>query len=423
MKIPIIDNYVKKQIEKETVEYSKGINLEETLMTNPNVHVLGEWHLENPLTENIYNTIANDISLVNYQVVKEKKGSYEHVKKQLENILNLRPNVLQTSTDFWNSFTYNVLKYGNGIALINYDKRGAVKSLNNLDVSEYYFGFGYELRGVEKVPYLLLKAKTNGEVTAIEYNDVIHVRYIPANIFKGDKYKCQSFNNIVEVVDKNINSMIADLSQGGKIKGILKMKTVAGAKENKKQLGKNFWDSVEKGVATIDQLSDFQPLSTEFGKASKEDIDNIMNYVYNMYGVNDKIIKGTFTNAEYVSYYNKTLEPILKRLTDELNWKLLTQEDRNDEVKVKLFKSLLVGASPKEIAAIFDKGIYQGSFTNNEYRKAVGFEPYPQGDQFYSNANAVPVEMIGQQFTNIRNEETGEEVNAEGGDENEERDN
>lgn len=389
MKFKMLDNYLDKYLETTADSFEKGFINSAAIMTN-GIDILGEWHEQNPLTENIYNTISSDLSLISYVCVQDTEDKYNEdipYLKDLSKKLNLRPNPLQTAADMMDTFWYNVTKYGNGMLLITRDEYGNIKQFDSIDVGNAVFGFGYEEK--QGAIYLVWQDKTSMETLSIPYEDVIHVRYIPAKIFDGDRFRCNNFNKITQVIDTNINSMITELSSGGKVKGVLKLKNIMSKNNSKSARSKQFIESVNSGIAVTDIGEEFQPLSKEFARVTPAEIDDIQNYMYRMFGINKNIIDGTFTFEEYSSYYNKTLEPLINRLSQELNYKLLDDAQRERGYKIDLIKLRLMGANAKDIAALFDKAIYEGAATPNEYRRALGFKPYEKGNHFYTNLNAV----------------------------------
>lgn len=391
MKIPFL---------KGTINYvnEKSIENINSILTN-NIDVIGsDYHEQNYLIENLYKTFARDYSMINFKTVRSTGNAedYEVLHKDLTYLLDLRPNQLQSSTEFWNVFAYNMIKYGNGIALLERGEGNVIESIENVDVGKMEFGFGYDEKNGLK--YLVWKDVISQEIRAIDYRDVIHVRFVPSNIFKGDYLKQQNFNKIVDVIDMNINSMIHELGQGGKIKGILKLKNALGKSEMKKEFARNFANNFGRdtgGIATVDIGEEFVPLNTEFAKVDANDIDELLKFVYNAYGIPEAIVNGDYTNEQYKAYYNKVLEPLIKQLQEELNYKLLNKNDYLNDIKIKINKNLLTAASVTDIAAVFDKGIYQAVFSPNEERAALGYDEYVGGDIIQSNANAVPVTSKG----------------------------
>lgn len=391
MKVPFLNG---------TINYvnEKAIQNVNSILTN-NIDVIGsDYREQNYLIENLYKTFARDLSMLNFKIAKStgKAEDYEVLHRDLTYLLDLRPNQLQSSTEFWNTFAYNTIKYGNGIALIERGENNKVVSLENVDVGSMTFGFGYDDKNGLK--YLVWKDLTSNETRAIDYRDVIHVRYIPSNIFKGDYTRHQDFNKIVDIIDMNVNSMIHELGQGGKIKGILELKSALGNTKLKKDFARNFSNNFGRetgGIATLDIGEKFTPLTTEFAKVSSDDIDELLKYVYNAFGIPVAIVNGDYTNEQYKAYYNKVLEPIIKQISDELNYKLLEYEDYMNYVKIKVNKNLLTAASVTDIAAVFDKGIYQAVFSPNEEREALGYDAYVGGDIIQSNLNAAPITSKG----------------------------
>lgn len=400
---------------KKFAPVSKGIINQDALLGN--TFVVGGYREQNPLTENIYNTIANDVSLLGFREVKEGDNTFSYDEKSdMNKVLNRRTNELQSPSEFWQVFTYNLVKYGNGIAIPIYEdevrqiettinntpytievtgEKTKLVGIENINIADVEFGYGYSDDG-EK--YLLVKSRINGTLIAYKYDEIIHVRYRPKNVFYGDRYNCQTFNQIADIYDANITQMLNVLSSNGKLKGILKLKVGMGEealKENKMRAFVNtFMGRNSTGIAVLDSNEEFQQLSQTFEIISKDDIETTLEYLYNMFGVNPAIIKGNYTMQEYNAYYNHTLEPIIKQISEEIEYKLVNDNRYNQGYRIKVNKKLIVGASLTEITNFMDKAIYHGVATPNQVADIIGLDHNPDGDKYYTNLNAVEMANV-----------------------------
>lgn len=367
---------------------------------------------KNPILENIYETIANDISLGRFRHVVKDDNSFKLKEySDIQLVLDRRPNSLQSPSEFMNAFTYQLIKYGNAIAIpyysreverkfieidgIDYDyietKNGyTLESIELVDVSNMTFGFGYDDDG-EK--YLIYKSCITEDTQIIRYSNIIHIRHQPKNIFYGDKMYNYNFNMIPDLLDRNISSMLTMLGQGGSINGILQIKNGMNSQKgaSRSQRVSDFMNSVNKGVVLADANEEFKQLTKSFDVVSSESLDSALKYLYSMYGINENIITGNYTAQEFSAYYNHTIEPILNKIEQEFSYKLIGISKFKRGHRLMFRKKLIAGATLKDITSFVDKGMYQGWLNGNIVADLLGLDHYEDGDIRYTNLNAVQI--------------------------------
>lgn len=343
---------------------------------------------QNYSLENIYTDFANRLSKLKYKHTFKDFTPVDGSK--INELLNLRPNGMQTSNDLLHLFFYQTIKYQNGIVLINRDNDGNIIGLESVDVSKMSFGYG--LDEINGETYLLWRNVHDDPevVSLINYKDVIHLRYNPSSFFKGDLCSMTSFNDIPKIYDKYLSSMLSQLTDQG-ISGILTVSATMGDEDILQARGNKFANAWFKknsnGILVLPKQETFQPLDKAIKLSTPEEIDIVMKYMYDAFKMNENIIRGTYTNAEYNSYYDTTLSHIVFRLEQELTYKLTNY---SEEI-ITLSSFNLSGMSMTDISQAADKMLYQGVLTPNEVREQLTLEPYTDGDQFRTNLNAVEV--------------------------------
>lgn len=388
---------------------------------------------QNELLENIYSTIANEMSLLqarHYKKVTDNEGNstYSEIDRNINYVLNVEANELMTSSEMLYTLFYQLIKYKNAIAIpiFSYTKDGQyLESIEVLDVSKYSFGYGYSSRN--NVKYLLFadncintrlvnlneympstdevfneelidgQYKVNGtyyKVNAIRYDSIIHLRGKPNKIFGGDNYEIDSLNNITKLFDANINAMLTTLSTTESKKGILYVKNSMQNGSKKEEKGKEFnaWFKKRTGGAfVLDVDEEFKPFSKDIAPISKEDLNNAIDMLYKTYGINNAILEGKFSDSEYNAFYNKTLEPLIRRFSQEINRKILSKDLIKKGEYIQLNKLALIGGSIQTLTNFIDKVIYHGLMTTNQVAEMLGLQVSPNGDKYYTNANAVEI--------------------------------
>ena len=91
-----------------------------------------------------------------------------------------------------------------------------------------------------------------------------------------------------------------------------------------------------------------------------------------------------------LNYYNRTIEPIVAAIVDELKRKFLTKTARSQNQTIMYFRDVFTLVPVNDIAEIADKFTRNEIMTSNEIRQLVGMKPSddPKADELInSNIN------------------------------------
>lgn len=116
---------------------------------------------------------------------------------------------------------------------------------------------------------------------------------------------------------------------------------------------------------------------------------------------------GTADEKAMLNYTNRTLEPIISAIANELKRKFLTKTARSQNQTILFFRDPFKLVPVNDIAEIADKFTRNEIMTSNEIRQIVGMKPAddPKADQLInSNLNHPEEEIEGY------NEENQEDI-------------
>lgn len=116
---------------------------------------------------------------------------------------------------------------------------------------------------------------------------------------------------------------------------------------------------------------------------------------------------GTADEKVMLNYTNRTLEPIISAIANELRRKFLTKTARSQNQTILFFRDPFKLVPVNDIAEIADKFTRNEIMTSNEIRQIVGMKPAddPKADQLInSNLNHPEEEIEGY------NEENQEDI-------------
>lgn len=167
-------------------------------------------------------------------------------------------------------------------------------------------------------------------------------------------------------------------------------------------------DSDFGGIVGLDTKYDLQQVKNENQLYIPDNhVQNtFIERVHNFFGVNKKIIQNTFNEEEFSSWFESEIQPIATELSDEFTRKIFSKRERSFGNKIVFDTANLIFASNRTklgLVSLLDRGV----LSINEFRDILNFEPLAE-DKF----------IIRREYGGL-NEVVSR--NAEGGDEDEER--
>ena len=112
--------------------------------------------------------------------------------------------------------------------------------------------------------------------------------------------------------------------------------------------------------------------------------------LYSQLGITQTILDGTADDKTMLNYYNRTIEPMVSSVTDEIKRKFLTKTARTQGQSVLFFRDPFKLVPVNEIAEIADKFTRNEILSSNEIRQIIGRKPSddPKADKLVnSNIN------------------------------------
>lgn len=343
------------------------------------------------LLKTCFATLAKHIAKLEPTITKTENGKRTPNKEfqVLQSCLTLAPNPYITSYDFYYRLAYNLIQNQNAFVKINRDKFGNVISLWNLDY------LSIEPRELDNEIYLKFTFK-NGSKETIPYSDVIHIRHSFGN---GD---------FISHTDSNISDNLATLDilqtsfknkamNSGKIKGIARITGNSAApvwKEKARELNQNLQDSSQGGIVTTDSTIEFQAINAEPEAADTAQLDYIRDNIYNYFGISKNIVNGKYTESEWQSFYENTIEPISISLSQEFTRKIFTQAQLNEGYAIHFSGNRLMYSEMKTKINLIRELRPLGLLTTNQCLELLNLPPIENGDDRVQTLNVANTNIV-----------------------------
>lgn len=156
-------------------------------------------------------------------------------------------------------------------------------------------------------------------------------------------------------------------------------------KEIEMQLtGSKYGIAYTDGTERITQLN--RPVENYYWSQAKE----LTSMLYNQLGLTESVFDGTANEETMTNYYNRTIEPILSAITEEMMRKFLTKTARTQGHAIKFFRDPFKLVTVEKLAQISDTLTRNEIASSNEMRTVIGWKPVndPRADQLRnSNIN------------------------------------
>lgn len=307
------------------------------------------------------------------------------------NIKNLLmyPNKFMTMFDFLQKMMIQREENNNAFAYIDRDKN--VLGMNGILGIYPLNCSSVELYEDEENNLYIEFRFRNGQTKFASYNDVIHIRkHFNENDFWGasnSKVLSETFE-VINTTSQGIRNAIKNTSF---LRGILEFKNVLqpdDVEKNVKDFSERYLSINNKdGIAYTDPRYSFRETKQDPYVPNKAQMDYSKQELYEYFNTNEKIIKGNYTEEEWIAYFETTIEPFSIQMSQEMTRKIFTPTELTYGNEIILEANRLANASNDTKITICK---YLGHlFTINEQREIWNRGPVPDGDRRLQSLNYV----------------------------------
>lgn len=309
----------------------------------------------------------------------------------LQRVLTLAPNPYMTSYDLYYRIAYHLIQNQNVYVKIHRDRFGRVSALWVLDY------LCVEPRELDGEIYLKFKFG-NGKTETVPYRDMIHVRY---NFGSGD-FISRTESNIEEnlaMLDVLQQSFRNKAVNSGKVKGVAKITGQAGSdtwKQKARELTNNLNDISQGGIVATDSTMDFIPVDAQPEAADTAQLDYIRDNIYNYFGISKNIVNGKYSETEWQSFYENTIEPIAITLSQEFTRKIFTAQQVCDGYAIHFSGNRLMYSEMKTKINLIRELRPLGLLTTNQCLELLNLPPIENGDDRVQTLNVANTAIVDQ---------------------------
>ncbi len=335
---------------------------------------------ERSIVTAVYNRIAMDVAAVTIHHVRidENERYRETIRSGLDNALNVEANIDQTGRDFIQDLVLSMFDEG-VVAIVPVDT-----SFNPLISDSYDI---HTLRTGRIVSWYSqhVRVEVYNEKTGRKEEITLPKKMV--GIIPNPLYAVMNEPNstlqrlirkltLMDVVDEKTNSdkldMIIQLPYTVKSE-VQKNRADQRRKDIEMQLvGSRY------GIAYVDATEKITQLNRPIENKLMSQIEYLTNMLYNQLGLSPAIFDGTADEQTMLNYNNRTIEPILSAIVNEMRRKFLTKTARTQGQTIMFFKDPFRLVPVNAIAEIADKFTRNEIMSPNEIRQIIGMKPSDQ---------------------------------------------
>lgn len=365
---------------------------------------------ERSIVTSVYNRIAMDVAALEISHVRldDNGRMVSAIKSGLNNCLTVEANLDQTGRAFIQDVVMSLLDEG-CVAIVPVDTdlnpdTGSfdILTMRTGKILEWYPNHVkvrvYNDRKGEKEDVIVPK-----KTVAIIENPLYSVMNEPNSTLKRLIRKL----NLLDAIDEQSGS--------GKLDLIIQLPYVIKTEARRQQAETRRTDIERQlagskyGIAYTDGTERITQLNRPVENNLMKQIEYLTAMLYSQLGITQAVMNGSADEVVMLNYHNRTVQPIVAAVVDEMKRKFLTKTARSQKQTILYFRDPFKLVPVSQIADIADKFTRNEILSSNEIRQIIGWKPSedPKADQLINSTIRQP-ESNNESQTNVIKEKTEE---------------
>lgn len=347
---------------------------------------------ERSIITSVYNRIALDVSAINIKHCRlDNNDRYMSViDSGLNSCLNLEANIDQTGRAFIQDIVMSMLDEG-CVAIVPVDTSIDPKKSSSYDILSMRTGKILDWYP-EHVKVRLYNERTGNKEEIIVPKKTVAIienpLYAVTNAPNSTMQRLIRKLSLLDVTDEKTAS--------GKLDLIIQLPYVIKTEARRQQAETRRKDiemqlaGSKYGIAYTDGTEKITQLNRSVENNLMSQIEYLTSMLYSQLGITQSILDGSADEKTMLNYHNRTIEPIVSAIVDEMKRKFLTKTARSQQQSILFFRDPFKLVPLNDIAEIGDKFTRNEIMTSNEIRQIIGMTPSndPKADQLVnSNLN------------------------------------
>ena len=401
-------------IRRSTFDFGYGANLRPDRMrfTRGN---------EKSIVTAVFNRIAIDVAQIDIRHCKldDDERFLEVIKSDMNNCFELEANIDQSGRAFFQDVVLSMFDEG-CVAIVPVDTSDNPNETGSYDIETMRVG-----RIIEWFPQKV-KLRVYNDRTGKKEDIIMNKR--ACAIIENPLYAVMNEPNstLQRLIRKlNLLDVIDEKNSSGKLDMIIQLPYIIKTEARRQQAEQRRNDiekqlaSTKYGIAYTDGTEKIVQLNRPIENNLMSQIEFLTSMLYSQLGISKEILDGTASEQQLLNYTNRSIEPVISAIVDEMKRKFLTKTARTQHQSIEYFKDPFKLVPVSQIAEIADKMTRNEIMTSNEIRQIIGMKPSndPEADELrnknLNKSNDEIQEDLGEQLGQEVAENGGGEVEAE----------
>ena len=348
---------------------------------------------EKSIVTSVYNRIALDVSSIAIRHVRldDSDRYIEDIKSSLNDCLSLSANLDQTGRAFIQDVVMSMFDEG-CVAIVPVDTSVDPKNTSSYDILSMRTGKILEWKPQH------VRVRVYNERTG-QKEDVLLPKNMVAIIENPLYAVINEPNSTMQRLIRKLNllDIVDEQSSSGKLDLIIQLPYVIKS-EARRQQAENRRKDIEDqlsgskyGIAYTDGTERITQLNRSVENNLMKQIEYLTSMLYSQLGITTAVLDGTADEKTMLNYNNRTIEPIVSAIVDEMKRKFLTKTARSQHQSIVFFRDPFRLVPVNDLAEIADKFTRNEIMTSNEIRQVIGMKPSddPRADEL-RNKNLNP---------------------------------
>lgn len=351
---------------------------------------------EKSIVTSVYNRIAMDAAQIDIKHVQldDDERYVNTIDSGLNSCLTVEANIDQTGRAFLQDVFMSMLDEG-CIAIVPTDTTLNPKVTSSYDILTMRTGKILDWYP-DKVRVRLYNEQTGKKEEVLLPKKTVAIIENPLYAVINER------NSTMQRLIRKLNLLdaIDEQSGAGKLDLIIQLPYTIKSEARRKQAEDRRKDIERQlagskyGIAYTDATEHVTQLNRSLDNNLMKQIEYLTSMLYSQLGITQTVLDGTADEKTMLNYYNRTIEPIVSAVVDEMKRKFLTKTARSQNKSIAYFRDPFGLVPVSDIAEIADKFTRNEIMTSNEIRQKIGMKPSddPKADQLINSNISQPME-------------------------------
>lgn len=344
---------------------------------------------ERSIISSIYNRLALDSAGIDILHVRtdEEKRYIGDIDSGLNNCLTVEANIDQAARNFRQDVVMTMFDKG-AVAIVPVDTTVDPNASGSFDIKTMRVGHvvGWQPQHIRVEVYDERDGRRKEVTLDKKYVAVVeNPLYTVMNEPNSTLQRLIRKLNLLDVMDEQVSS--------GKLDMIIQLPYViksdarrADADRRRTEIESQLRGS-KYGIAYTDGTEKITQLNRPVENNLLKQVEWLTNKLYTELGLTPEVMNGTADEATMKNYFNRTIEPIIEALVEEMKRKFITKTARAQRQSIMAFRDPFKMVPISDLAEIADKLSRNEIVTANEMRQFMGIKPAkdPKADQLINS--------------------------------------